>query len=167
MAKNWNVKDFTKALNGTTDEAKAAIADAGRRFPLTVAYICQVNGSTGGVAFAALAEGFPEWATLRKIEGVLKGGVAEVEDDEPAEEEVAEEKPAKKEKKEKAPKKAKKEEPEEEAEAEEEEEEKPAKKAKKEKPAKKDKPAKKAKKAKEEEDEEEDDDDDDDSDWDH
>ena len=158
MAKNWNVKDFTNVIMAGGDEAKAAILDAGRRFPLTVTTICQITASTGANAFAMLASGIPDWATLRKIEGALKGGVEVSDDDETdeAEPEVVEEeeeKPAKKAKKEKAEKPAKKEkvakkakkveeEPEEEAEEEAEEEEEP----------------KKAKKvAKEEEDEDEDD----------
>lgn len=160
MAKNWNVKDFAIAINNA-ETKKEAIADAGRRFPLTANLISSIMATSAKESFIEFTSAIPEWLTMRKVESVLKDGVSVSEEAPEEEEVVAEEKP-----KRGRGRKAKVEEPAEEVEAEEEEEEVPAPKkakAKKAKAEKEEKPAKKAKKAPKVEEPEEDEDDD--SDW--
>lgn len=172
MAKNWNAAMAVEALNGSEDQRKELMMDAGRRFPITVASLVTLHSmasasETGKEAFKNIIGSLPEWVTLRKIEGVLKADVV-IEDEEeepakPAKEEKAKKAKAKKEEEEdkpdkkKAAKKAKAKKEEEPEEEDDEEEDEPKKKASK--PAKGKKAAKKVE-------EEEDDEDDDDDDWD-
>lgn len=106
MAKNWSMKEATKAiLAGEKD----AIVDIGRRFPLTANAIAKMGNNEGAII---IINALPEHISARKIESVLKDGVQEIEDDEEVVEEVVEEKkPAKKEKVEKAKKEKKAEKP--------------------------------------------------------
>jgi len=155
MAKNWNVREFAEAVMNGGDAKKEAVADAGKRFPLTANLVSAIMATNAKEDFKDFASALPDWVTMRKVEAVLKDGVNAPSEDETEEAEAEEEKPAKKEKKPRA-KKEKVEEAE--VEAEEEEAEEAPKKAKKAKKEKEEKPAKKTKapkKVKEEEPEEE------------
>lgn len=137
MAKNWTAAEAIEAIrNGD----RAAISDIGKRFPLFAHYAaCDA---------VQLIMALPEFITARKIESVLKGDIADANEDasENDVEDKEEEKPVKKAKKPAVV----------EEEDDDEEEEKPAKKSKK---AKAERSAKKSKKKPV-------DDDDDDDDWD-
>lgn len=155
MAKNWNVREFAEAVMNGGDAKKEAVADAGKRFPLTANLVSAIMATNAKEDFNDFASALPDWVTMRKVEAVLKDGVNAPSEDEAEEAEVEEEKPAKKERKPRAKK-----EKVEEAEAEAEEEEAPkktkkAKKEKEEKPAKKTKAPKKVKEEEPEEEEEE------------
>jgi len=111
MAKNWSAKEAIVVLAQGKD--KAAIQDIGRRFPLFA-----TAGSRGVEGLLEIIQALPDNITARKVEGVLKEGVGEYEEEK-------EEKPAKAKEEKKAKKatakkgKKKVEEPEEEEEEEE------------------------------------------------
>lgn len=90
MAKNWSLKE---AANEILAGNKEAIVDVGRRFPLTANAIAAMGKNDGALIIIGA---LPDHISARKIESVLKDGVQEIDDE--AEEEVAVEKPAKKEK---------------------------------------------------------------------
>lgn len=110
MAKNWSAKEAIVVLAQGKD--KAAIQDIGRRFPLFA-----TAGSRGVEGLLEIIQALPDNITVRKVEGVLKEGVGEYEEEK-------EEKPAKAKEEKKAKKatakkgKKKVEEPEEEEEEE-------------------------------------------------
>ena len=95
MAKNWSMKEaVAEILAGN----KEAIQDIGKRFPLTANAIATMGNNAGAVA---IINALPDHISARKIESVLKDGVADIEDDEietPEDKPVVkkEEKPAKK-----------------------------------------------------------------------
>lgn len=102
MAKTWTLREAYEAVKAND---ASAIADFGKRFPIATVALTKAGANEGlDVLFSAI----PDRVTMRTIEMVLKEGVVDTED---AEDEVAEEKPAKAEKKqteEKAEKPAKK-----------------------------------------------------------
>ena len=101
MARNWKLSEVREIM---ADLAK--VQDCGRRLPLAMHYIGQLNE-----AGMKLLETMPDYMTIRKIETSLKENVGELEDEEEEEVKAApkKEKPAAK----PAPKAKKKPEPEE------------------------------------------------------
>ena len=94
MAKNWTVGDAAKVIFEGVDVS--AIMDIGKRFPL-FAVACAKVDANGVKVLSAI----PEYITVRKVEAILKGDVAESVDVESDENEEVAEKPVKKDKKEK------------------------------------------------------------------
>ena len=99
MAKNWTVSELTECIIKGGDESKVAIADAGKRFPQTTNLINSIVTAIGGnsialASFRELMGAMPEWATVRKIDSVLKAGVPEAEEDEDVKETKEEKKPS-------------------------------------------------------------------------
>lgn len=108
MAKNWTLKEIVKAVVEGGDAYKEMVADAGRRFPISVSMVTGIIAGSNDTAkefLVSLTESFPDYLTVRKVEKVLKTGVAD-SDDSDEDEDEEEKKPAKKEKK--ATKKSKK-----------------------------------------------------------
>ena len=101
MAKNWTVGDAAKVIFEGVDVS--AIMDIGKRFPL-FAVACAKVDANGVKVLSAI----PEYITVRKVEAILKGDVAESVDVESDESEEVAERPVKKDKKEKKEKKDKK-----------------------------------------------------------
>ena len=106
MATNWTLAQAKKVITEGTD--LAAIADIGRRFPLTALAIAKIGGNEGATT---IINALPEHITARKIESVLKDGIADSgandDDDDDAEDTERDEQPAKKNAKAKAKAKAK------------------------------------------------------------
>lgn len=69
MAQNWNVKQALAAINKGDKEA---IADIGRRFPLTSNILARIGEHQ---AAGELINALPDHITVRKIESILKDGV--------------------------------------------------------------------------------------------
>ena len=105
MATNWTLAQAKKVITEGTD--LAAIADIGRRFPLTALAIAKIGDNEGATT---IINALPEHITARKIESVLKDGIADSgandDDDDDAEDAEHDEKPAKKNTKAKAKAKA-------------------------------------------------------------
>ena len=95
MATNWTLAQAKKVITEGTD--LAAIADIGRRFPLTALAIAKIGDNEGATT---IINALPEHITARKIESVLKDGIADSgvndDDDDDAEDAEHDEKPAKK-----------------------------------------------------------------------
>lgn len=98
MATNWTLAQAKKVITEGTD--LAAITDIGRRFPLTALAIAKIGDNEGATT---IINALPEHITVRKIESVLKDGIADsgANDDDDANDDDAEdaerdEKPAKK-----------------------------------------------------------------------
>ena len=98
MATNWTLAQAKKVITEGTD--LAAITDIGRRFPLTALAIAKIGDNEGATT---IINALPEHITVRKIESVLKDGIADSgenddDDDDAGDAEDAErdEKPAKK-----------------------------------------------------------------------
>ena len=99
MATNWTLAQAKKVITEGTD--LAAITDIGRRFPLTALAIAKIGDNEGATT---IINALPEHITARKIESVLKDGIADSganDDDDDADADDAEdaereEKPAKK-----------------------------------------------------------------------
>ena len=92
MATNWTLAQAKKVITEGTD--LAAITDIGRRFPLTALAIAKIGDNEGATT---IINALPEHITVRKIESVLKDGIADsgANDDDDDDAEDAE-KPAKK-----------------------------------------------------------------------
>ena len=104
MATNWTLAQAKKVITEGTD--LAAITDIGRRFPLTALAIAKIGDNEGATT---IINALPEHITVRKIESVLKDGIADSgvnDDDDDAEDAEHDEKPAKKNAKVKAKAKA-------------------------------------------------------------
>lgn len=103
MATNWTLAQAKKVITEGTD--LAAITDIGRRFPLTALAIAKIGDNEGATT---IINALPEHITARKIESVLKDGIADsgANDDDDAEDAEHDEKPAKKNAKAKAKAKA-------------------------------------------------------------
>ena len=69
MAQNWNVKQALAAINKGNKEA---IADIGRRFPLTSNILARIGEDK---AAGELINALPDHITVRKIESILKDGI--------------------------------------------------------------------------------------------
>ena len=94
MATNWTLSQALAKITEGTD--KAAIADIGRRFPLTAVAIAKIGDNEGATT---IINALPEHITARKIESVLKDGIADSganDDDDAEDEEEAPKKEAKK-----------------------------------------------------------------------
>ena len=95
MATNWTLAQAKKVITEGTD--LAAITDIGRRFPLTALAIAKIGDNEGATT---IINALPEHITARKIESVLKDGIADSgandDDDDDAEDAEHDEKPAKK-----------------------------------------------------------------------
>lgn len=96
MATNWTLAQAKKVITEGTD--LAAITDIGRRFPLTALAIAKIGDNEGATT---IINALPEHITVRKIESVLKDGIADSganddDDDDDAEDAERDEKPAKK-----------------------------------------------------------------------
>ena len=96
MATNWTLAQAKKVITEGTD--LAAITDIGRRFPLTALAIAKIGDNEGATT---IINALPEHITVRKIESVLKDGIAysganDNDDDDDAEDTEHDEKPAKK-----------------------------------------------------------------------
>lgn len=96
MATNWTLAQAKKVITEGTD--LAAITDIGRRFPLTALAIAKIGDNEGATT---IINALPEHITVRKIESVLKDGIADSgvnddDDDDDAEDAEHDEKPAKK-----------------------------------------------------------------------
>lgn len=95
MATNWTLAQAKKVITEGTD--LAAITDIGRRFPLTALAIAKIGDNEGATT---IINALPEHITARKIESVLKDGIADSgandDDDDDAEDAERDEKPAKK-----------------------------------------------------------------------
>lgn len=96
MATNWTLAQAKKVITEGTD--LAAITDIGRRFPLTALAIAKIGDNEGATT---IINALPEHITVRKIESVLKDGIADsgANDDDDANDDDADdadEKPAKK-----------------------------------------------------------------------
>lgn len=93
MATNWTLAQAKKVITEGTD--LAAITDIGRRFPLTALAIAKIGDNEGATM---LINALPEHITARKIESVLKDGIADsgANDYDDAEDAEHDEKPAKK-----------------------------------------------------------------------
>jgi hypothetical protein len=74
MAKNWKVGEAARAIMAGNKED---ILDIGRRFPLFLNLVSQINEPA-----AKILDTIPEYVTARKVESVLKG---EAQDDEAGE----------------------------------------------------------------------------------
>ena len=96
MATNWTLAQAKKVITEGTD--LAAITDIGRRFPLTALAIAKIGDNEGATT---IINALPEHITARKIESVLKDGIADSganddDDDDDAEDAERDDKPAKK-----------------------------------------------------------------------
>ena len=94
MATNWTLAQAKKVIAEGTD--LAAIADIGRRFPLTALAIAKIGDNEGATT---IINALPEHITARKIESVLKDGITDSganDDDDDAEDTEHDEQPAKK-----------------------------------------------------------------------
>ena len=95
MATNWTLAQAKKVITEGTD--LAAITDIRRRFPLTALAIAKIGDNEGATT---IINALPEHITARKIESVLKDGIADSgandDDDDDAEDAERDEKPAKK-----------------------------------------------------------------------
>ena len=95
MATNWTLAQAKKVITEGTD--LAAITDIGRRFPLTALAIAKIGDNEGATT---IINALPEHITARKIESVLKDGIADSgandDDDDDAEDAEHDEKPARK-----------------------------------------------------------------------
>ena len=95
MATNWTLAQAKKVITEGTDIA--AITDIGRRFPLTALAIAKIGDNEGATT---IINALPEHITARKIESVLKDGIADSgandDDDYDAEDAEHDEKPVKK-----------------------------------------------------------------------
>ena len=103
MATNWTLANATKEILAGNKEATQ---DIGRRFPLTLAAIAKMGNNEGAIE---LINALPEHITARKIESILKDGVAETEVDTDDDDEVKTPDEVKEEKKERKPRKKKEE----------------------------------------------------------
>lgn len=74
MARNYTIAEATQIVREGVD--KAALIDLGKKFPLTMLYIAKLDEN--GFAFASI---MPEKVTMRKIEMILRGDVAEINDE--------------------------------------------------------------------------------------
>lgn len=154
MAKNWAAAEAIEAIK---NDDRAAIKDIGNRFPL-FAHYAACNPSE-------IVKALPEYLTVRKIEGILKGDLSVEETDaDEVDEEVVEKKVKKSEEKQskrgrKPAKKVEDDDDDDDADDDDDDDEEPVKPAKKTK-KKEEKVAKKSKKKSS------DDDDEDDDDWD-
>lgn len=93
MAQNWNVKQALAAINKGNKEA---IADIGRRFPLTSNILARIGEDK---AAGELINALPDHITVRKIESTLKDGIQVDDSDNDVDvddENEADEKPTKK-----------------------------------------------------------------------
>ena len=93
MATNWTLAQAKKVITEGTD--LAAITDIGRRFPLTALAIAKIGDNEGATT---IINALPEHITVRKIESVLKDGIADsgANDDDDDDDAENAEKPAKK-----------------------------------------------------------------------
>ena len=96
MATNWTLAQAKKVITEGTD--LAAITDIGRRFPLTALAIAKIGDNEGATT---IINALPEHITARKIESVLKDGIADSgtnddDDDDDVEDTERDEQPAKK-----------------------------------------------------------------------
>ena len=98
MATNWTLAQAKKVITEGTD--LAAITDIGRRFPLTALAIAKIGDNEGATT---IINALPEHITARKIESVLKDGIADSgandnddDNDDDAEDTERDEQPAKK-----------------------------------------------------------------------
>ena len=94
MATNWTLAQAKKVITEGTD--LAAITDIGRRFPLTALAIAKIGDNEGATT---IINALPQHITVRKIESVLKDGIADSganDDDNDDDDAEDAEKPAKK-----------------------------------------------------------------------
>lgn len=75
MATNWTLSQALAKITEGTDVA--AIADIGRRFPLTAVALAEIGQNAGA---AKIIGAVPSHITARKIESVLKDGVEQDSD---------------------------------------------------------------------------------------
>lgn len=92
MAINWTMKT---AMDAILKNDKESLMDIGKRFPLAFKALVEAQTNAGAVAICNALEDL----TVRKLESVLKDGVAEKTDSDVEDEAEAEEKPKATEKK--------------------------------------------------------------------
>lgn len=93
MAQNWSLFEGAKAILANDE---AAIADLGKRFPLTTVAIASMGNNESAMK---IFEALPINVTMRKVEANLKDGVDVDTDAEDSEDETTEEETPKKAKK--------------------------------------------------------------------
>ena len=94
MATNWTLSQALAKITEGTDVA--AIADIGRRFPLTAVALAEIGQNAGA---AKIIGAVPSHITARKIESVLKDGVEQDSDVDVEDTEDEDEAPKKEDKK--------------------------------------------------------------------